>query len=174
MSTTAWTREGSSANAWTAAQGSTLIVKLNSGQSILRTIVTWGFGGYTWARLAPTSMQGLTMTLGACTTIGNGTETPPNPSSHGANVADPSQRWVYWSVRAPTCVVFDTTGNSAVWQSSPPDGDPSSKAQVLAPSGMGVGNTLNLWVTWQAFNAWDPSGQAIVWWSVETLVRSPL
>lgn len=173
MATTAWTREVQTPFPWQFVQTSSLVVKLNSGQSIIRTIFSWGFGGYTIVSLAPTSMQGNVMTLGVCTTIGNGTETPPDPVTHGANVADPSQRWVYWSVRAPTCVSFDVAGNTAIWQSSPQEDDGDSKAQVLAPSGMGSGNTLNQWVTWQPTAAWDPSGQAILWWKIETLVRSP-
>lgn len=162
------------AQGWATSQLSFLVAKLNSGQTILRSHLAWGFGGYTWTRLAPTSVMGSVMALGMVTTIGNGLETPPSPLTATGNASDPSQRWLWWQVRAPTCVVWDAANNNAIWQSSPAEEESSTKGQVLAPSGMGVGNTLNLWITWEPPFAWDSSGQAVLWFKTSTLIRTPL
>lgn len=113
------------------------------------------------------------MGFGLATTIGNGTEGPPDPITSTGNELDPSERWLYLTARAPECVVWDVTNNTAIWQSSPAEEDSQSKGQVLAPTSMGVGNFLNLWAAWRPFGPWDVSGQATLWWSVQTLVRTP-
>lgn len=173
MATTTWYRQFATAQGWVTPQLTSLIVKLNSGQTILRSHLAWGFGGYTWTRIFPTSVMGNIMAFGMVTTIGNGLETVPDPQTSTGNASDPSQRWLWWQVRAPTCVSWDSANNSAIWQSSPPEEESTTKGQVLAPSGMGSGNTLNLWLTWRPFGAWDASGQAILWFKTSTLVRSP-
>lgn len=173
MATTTWIRTYQTAQGWAPVQLQTRVAHLTSGQTILRSHLAWGFNGYTWARLIPTALMGNVMALGMVTTIGNGTEIPPDPLNSPFNVADPSQRWLWWQVRAPRCQSWDGVGNTAIWENTPAEEDSQTKGQVLAPSGMGTGNFLNLWITWRPLAAWDSSGQAILWWKTSTLVRSP-
>lgn len=150
-----------------------LVAKLNSGQSVLRSHLAWGFGGYTWTRLFPTAVQGTVMALGMVTTVGNTLETVPDPTTATGNASPPTQRWLWWQVRAATCVSWDSANNSAIWQSTPAEEPSSTEGQVVAPSGMGTGNTLNVWITWRPLAAWDSSGQAVLWVKTSTLIRTP-
>lgn len=174
MATFSWVRKLGTANTWQTAQTKALITSLNAGQSIVRNHVSWGFGGSTSAWLNPTSQQGNLMAFGLVTTIGNGTESPPNPLTSPGNASPPSQRFMWWAVRAPVVVAWDSANPTVIWQSSLPEEEGDSQGQVLAPSGMGTGNTLNLWATWAPFAAWDATGTAILWYRVSTLVRTPL
>lgn len=173
MATFSWTRQYVTAQPWGGAAGSHLVVKLNTGQSIVNTIVTWGFSGNTSTAVIPAAVGGQVAAFGAVTTIGNGTETPPDALAAPGNASPPSRRWLIWDVRAPQVAAWDSSGGTVLWVASPPISEGTSEGQVLAPSGMGVGNTLNLWLSWSTFGGWDASGQAVLWFSVQTLVRSP-
>lgn len=173
MATNIWNRQRSSGNAWQTAQSKAFLLGLPAGDSILRCRFAWGFGGATSAVVSPTSVQQNVMTMGLVTTVGNGTEAVPHPISQSTDQAPPTQRWLYWSTRAPVCVSFDPSASSAVWQSTGPEEESSSKGQVLAPSNMGAGNTLNLWWTWVPVGSWDVSGLAQLWWTISILFRTP-
>jgi hypothetical protein len=173
VATTSWTRLLATGLPWNNSQQNTVIVKLNSGQTIERCHLTWGFGGSTSTLLIPTATQGNLAALGLVTTIGNGLESPPDPISAPNNAAPPSRRWIYWSARAPVIAAWDTANYTAIWTSSPAEEDSSTKGQVLAPTGMGTGNTLNLQMTWRSFATWDGSGQAVLWFACSVLVRTP-
>lgn len=173
MSTNTWFRVRQSGTGWTNAQGKYLIASLASGQTLVRTHLTWGFGGTTSTSISPTNIMANLLTFGYVTTVGNGSETPPHPVTHSGDGASVWLRWLYWSARAPTITAWDATGGTVGWASAPAEEPGDSKGQILAPGGMGVGNSLNLWATWAPFAAWDVSGAAQIWTAASVLVRTP-
>jgi hypothetical protein len=173
VATFSWTRAYVTAQPWGGSAGSHLLVKLNTGQSIVSTLCAWGFGGTTGTTIIPAAVLGQVAAFGVVTTIGNGTETPPDALAAPNNAAPPSRRWLIWDVRAPTIAAWDSGGQTVAWTASPPISEGTTEAQVLAPSGMGTGNTLNAWMSWSTFGGWDGSGQAVLWFSSQVLVRSP-
>lgn len=174
MATFSWTRKLITAQQWTNVQQKTLLAQLNSGQSIVQTFVQWGFGGTTNGTVIPTAVMGNVAALGMVTKIGNGSESPPDPLAAPGNANPPAERWLYWSARAPVVANWDATASVVAWRSSEPDVQGQTEAQVLAPSGMGVGNFLDYWMTWNTEAPWDSSGQAVLWCAVQALVRTPL
>lgn len=147
------------------------LVGIPAGQTIIRVRFAWGFGGYTGTSVVPQAIMTRPMTLGLVTTIGNGSETVPDPVSASTDASPPAQRWLWWEQRAPTVVAWDPASSVAVWQSSPPQEAVDAKAQVRAPT-MPGGDTLNLWVSYKSVAAWDASGQAEVWAYWAVLVKS--
>lgn len=173
MATTSWTRGWVTAQPWGGSAGSHLIAKLNSGQSLLQVYLAWSFMGNTSTTVIPAAIAGQVAAAGLVTVIGNGTETPPDALASPLNPGFPAQRWLIWDVRAPRVRTWDTAGSVATWTATEPQIDMKSSSQVLAPSGMGVGNTLDLWLSWSTFGGWDASGQAVLWFSFQALVRTP-
>lgn len=175
MATTQWQRTRQPGRAWTNAQISELVSFGNpAGRTILRVRFAWGFNGMTSSLVSPTSVMANAVTFGLVTTVGNGSETVPHPVSASGDQAPPTQRWLYWSVRVPRVCNYDAPGETVAWTSTTPEEEGSTKGQVLAPSTMGTGNTLNLWATWVPVAAWDVTGLAMVWWAASVLVRVPL
>jgi hypothetical protein len=107
------------------------------------------------------------MVLGLVSTVGNGSESVPDPITSPTDASPPTQRWLWWEQRVPTVTAWDPAAPIAIWQSSPPQEAVDAKGQVLA-TGIPGGDTLNIWVSYKGRSAWDASGEAAVWayWSV--------
>jgi hypothetical protein len=149
--------------------GSTLIASLTAGQSIMRIRFGWGFYGES---SLDTSTQFLASNLtvwGLVTTIGDGSETPPDPRTNPYDADPPTQRWLWWEGRRP---VINAIGPGlAIWGDTGPSEPTDAKGQVLA-TGLGDGQTLNLWASWAAAFDWDTGVTAFVWWSTSLLVKT--
>lgn len=112
------------------------------------------------------------MVFGIVTTVGNGSETPPDPIIQSGDQVPPTQRWLWVEQRVPTVAAWDAAASTIVWQSSPAQEAVDSHGQVLAPGNMGVGNTLNVWATWRSQQGWDASGAAKLWFYANLLTKT--
>lgn len=141
-----------------------------SGATYRRIRWSWGFAGVT-ADTADIYATMLNLQIaGLCTTIGDGTEVPPNAAIGSSDVDPPTQRWLWWETRQPVITAVDHAAGVITWRDSGPQEIPDVKTQVLA-TGIPGGDTLNLWFSWQsAANApWDASGSQVLWVSTSVL-----
>lgn len=173
VATTSWIRTQFGPVAWTTSQANIQLASLSSGQTVLRTRFGWGFGGTSSTSVVLPNVMALTMVLGLQTTIGNGSEAKADVITHSGDLAPPSQRWLWHERRWPTVVAYDSTAEVVIWQSSLPQEIVDTRAKVLAPSGMGTGNFLNMWVSFRSGTGWDPSGVIAVFGWANILIRSP-
>lgn len=144
----------------------------SAGVKYVRARFRWGFYGDTAITTDYVSVASNLSVFGLCTTIGDGTETPPNPLTHGADVDPPTQRWIYWEARAPVVTAIDNGAGVTTWRDSGATEETDVKVQVLA-TGLPPGDTLNLWAVWAAPAGWDASGTAALWLSMSNLTYAP-
>jgi hypothetical protein len=103
--------------------------------------------------------------MGLCTTVGTGTETVPNARVNSQNQAPPTQRWLYWEGRAPVVSAAPDEADVVHWQATLPSEPTQTRAMVSAKT-IPAGQTLNVWASWAAARAWEPSGTVQLWiWS---------
>lgn len=162
-----WIRGSNAAANWTS--GTWLIASVPAGLTISRIRFGWGFYIDT-----PTTddMQNEAFDLmiwGLVTTIGNGTETVPNPRSSPGDAAPPTQRWLWWEVRAPVVSAIDNAANVVTWRDSGPQEPTDARGQVLA-TGIPAGDTLNLWASWSGAYTPDTDNNTVVWSSASVLL----
>lgn len=173
MPTNTWTRVGFGNKPWGTAKTFSLITTLIAGQTILRTHVSWGFGGSTSPTIVPSFVASQRLAFGVVTTIGPvGTDQPPDPITQSGDVAPPSQRWLYYEQRGAVIAAWDAGGGVVGWRDHDAQEPVDSKGQLLVPS-MAVGSTLNVWFVWNSDTSWDPSGAATAWAYCSMLVRTP-
>lgn len=151
--------------------GRVLLGKLSNGQTYVRIHFRWGFYGDTSTIVDMDSIASNLQTFGICTTIGDGTETPPNPLVTANDVDPPTQRWLYWEPRAPVPRIISDAANVIAWTDGPINEETDIRSQVLA-TGLPAGDTLNLWASWGAPNPWDASGNAHVWAGASVLYKT--
>lgn len=127
-----------------------------AGNSYLRVHIRWGFhlDGPITTDLA--GIAGNIITLGLATTIGDGTEARPNARTGAADVAPPTQRWIYWETRQPVVSSIDNAAGVITWRDSGATEPTDTHGQVLA-TGIPGGQTLNLSSIWAASSAFDSS-----------------
>lgn len=171
MATFVWHRGIDASEVWQL--NNRLLLQIGSTHSIVRTRMRWGFYADTaiTTDLAFVSQNLLTMAF--VTTVGNGTETPPNPRTAPNNAAPPTQRYIYWETRAPVVTSMDSAAGIVTWRDSGATEETDTHSQVLA-TGLPPGDTLNLWANSAAPFNWDPSGTASIWLGWEVLIRIPL
>lgn len=143
-----------------------------SGSTYRRVRFSWGFAGTTPAITDMGNMAYNLLTMGLVTTIGDGTETPPNPVTASGDASPPTERWVWWESRQPVVCGLDELAGVAAWRDSGPQEAVDVKTQVLA-TGIPGGDTLNLWASWAADNDWDTEGAVTVWVSTSVLFSTP-
>lgn len=169
MTSYAWLR-GTNAEPWALFQWQNLD-SLGPGVTLRRVRFRWGFYGDT-APNADLAFAAVNLaTFGICTTIGDGTETPPNPRLAPDDAAPPTQRWVYWETRAPVVTALDGQAGIVTWRDSGSTEETSTRGQVLA-TGLSGSDHLNVWITTATAYTWDPSGSAIIWYAWSMLVSS--
>lgn len=152
-------------------QGFVLIASIAAGDTLLRAHLRWGIVGTTDLEVDYAAIAENIITLGLCTTIGDGTETPPNARTQAFDAAPPTQRWVYWETRGIKPIYVDGSSGSVGWTDTGSTEDTSTKGQVLA-TGIPGGDTLNLWASWAAPGDWDPSGDVLIWLGCSTLTSA--
>lgn len=167
-----WYRTGTVDPLWDA--GWFWLCAIPAGDTYRRIRFSWGFAGVTADVVDVASIMAQTLVAGICTTIGNGSETPPNPAVSSGDAAPPTQRWLWWEIRQPIPTAVDHAAGMITWRDSGAQEVPDIKTQVLA-TGVPSGDTLNLWFRWQStpFTPWDPSGSAKVWIGSSVLYSSP-
>lgn len=163
---TRWFRTVQTSADWET--GSALLDQIGSGWALLRIRFSWGFYGDTPVDVDLSNTAFNAMAFGLCTTIGNGTETPPNARTNSSDVAPPTQRWVWWESRAPVVTAIDAKAGVVTWRDSGPQEPGSTKGQVLA-TGLGEGETLNVWASWAGAFFWEPTGSTTLWLSASIL-----
>lgn len=168
--TFAWVRTVSLSNSY--QQGSTLLGRLNNGQTYIRVHFRWGMYGDTTDRIDMQQIASNLISFGLVTTFGDGTETPPGARSAPNDAAPPTRRWIYWETRQPAPVVVNPDAGVITWKDTGSSEPTDTKGQVLA-TGVPGGQTLNLWASWQAPFTWDPSGIAALWLGASVLYKTP-
>jgi len=158
-----WTRWFSTGSNWTTTAQSVRLNQVPLTLTLNRLRWSWGFAGVTATSVDLVVGQSLLMLAGIVTTIGDGTEVPPNPNAGRNDVAPPTQRWLWWEARVPTVTAIDEAAGTIAWQNSPPQEQVDTRAQVAVPGGLPAGQGLNVWFSFQATANWDASGEARVW-----------
>ena len=156
-----WVRTVQAGLSWTS--GHSLIVSVPRGDTLLRAHFGWGFYGDTSTADDLTAVAQNLQVMGLVTTIGDGTETPPNARTGSSNADPPSERWIFWEGRAPRLATLDATAGLAIWQDSGSQEPVQSKGMVSAKT-IPAGNTLQLWASWAAGSAWPADGSVQVWY----------
>lgn len=159
--TDTWVRTVQAGLSWSA--GHSLVASVPRGSTLLRVHFGWGFYGDT---STSDDLAGVALNLqvmGLVTTVGNGTETPPNARTASSNQVPPTQRWVFWEGRAPRIATYDSAGSLVIWQDSGSQEPVQTKAMVSAKS-IPSGDTLNLWASWAPGLAWPSDGNVNLWY----------
>lgn len=168
--TFSWVRSTAVSNS--VEQGSTLLGRLNNGQTYIRVHFRWGFYGDTPDIVSYYDVAANIISFGLVTTLGDGTETPPAARLAADDEAPPTRRWIYWETRQIVPVVISEPNGLAIWRDVGSTEPTDTKGQVLA-TGAGGGDTLNLWASWQMPVPWGPNGNAQVWLGASVLYKTP-
>lgn len=170
MTSFTWVRSVSSGNPWAA--NNNLIASLASGETLVRIRFGWGFYGFVsnTANLL-TASQNLQV-FGLVTTVGNTTESVPNPRTAPTDASPPVERWLWWEGRAPRILTYSGT-DDVVWFGDSLKSEESDAKGMVRAAGIPGGSTLNLWASWAPGGSWDSTGQADLWYSASVLIRSP-
>lgn len=123
------------------------------GNTYLRVHIRWGFYADTPINSDYDAISQNLVAFGLCTTIGNGSETPPNPLSESGDVSPPTQRWIYWEARAPVVAAIDAAAGTVLWRDSGATEPSDTKGMVLAQN-IPAGDTLNLFSSWASMSDW--------------------
>lgn len=149
-----------------------LLATIPPGYTYTRYHIRWGVYADTplLTDLAGTALN--IVTLGICTTIGNGTELPPDPRTAAFDADPPTQRWVYWETRGLVPTAISEVGNVVTWRDNGSTEPSDSKGQVLA-TGIPSGDTLNLWGVFALPFGWAIDSNIVMSLGISILVREP-
>jgi hypothetical protein len=172
VTTNTWIRQAYSGTHWSNGQQQWLLASLPAGATLMRARFAWGFGGTTSTSVPVPFWQTQPLAFGLVTTVGNGSELPPDPIISSGDQAPPMQRWLWLEQRVPTVAAWDAAGRTIVWQSSPPQEPTDAHGQVLAESSIGAGNYVDVWATYRAANAWPAGGDCRIWSYFNLLIRN--
>lgn len=163
-----WVRTVKSDLAWQI--GFDLIASVPRGDTLVRVHFGWGFNGNTRSSAAVYDVERNLQVMGIVTTVGNGSETPPNARTQSGDQVPPTQRWIYWEGRAPRLVGWDSGGDVALWNDSGPQAIVDTKGMVSAKT-IPAGDTLNVWASWAAATAWESNGRVNLWYWASLLYQ---
>lgn len=147
---------------------------INSGSTYRRVRGYWGFAGVTADTVDVNQITSNPIIAGLVTTIGNGTEVPPDPVNSPSDAAPPTQRWLWWEERQIIPIAVDHAAGIITWRDSGAQEPMDVRTQVLA-TGIPEGDFLNMWFSWASINheVWDPSGAFRIWASTSILFSTP-
>jgi hypothetical protein len=131
------------------------------GFTLARIRFGWSFYAHSPSRTAMFDLANDAIVFGLCTTVGTGSEVPPDPRSSSGDVDPPLQRWLWWEARSPVPCAIDSHGDIIAWRDTGPQEPCDAKGQVKA-TGLPGGETLNLWASWAAAYGWDSQGTTII------------
>lgn len=166
---TSWRRVYSSSAVWTG--GAFWMHAIPAGQTLLRIRFSWGFYLDT---PSVTDMQNVAFNVvnwGLVTTVGNGSETPPNPNTASGDAAPPTQRWLWWETRQPVPIAIDEAADVISWRDSGNQSPNDARGQVLAAS-IPAGDTLNVWASWSGQYGLPDDTNVVVWMGASMLVKT--
>ena len=143
---------------------------IGAGNTYLRCHIRWGFHLDCPLDSDIASIASNIVTYGLCTTVGNGSETRPNPRTQSADQAPPTQRWIYWETRAPVVSAIDRAAGIITFRDSGSTEETSTKGQVLA-TGLPSGDSLNLSSTWATPNAFPSNANGLLWITISILKK---
>lgn len=165
---TQWIRTLNSSGDWGPATWH--IAAIPAGLTIARIRFSWGF---VLDSPAVTDIQAIynnLMVLGLVTTVGNGTESVPNPRTSPGDAAPPTQRWLWWETRAPIVTAMSNELGVIMWRDSGPQEETDARGQVLA-TGIPAGDTLNLWASWAGAFGPDSDVNFRIWAAASVLLK---
>ena len=160
MTTFSWARTVQSELGWGPSHN--LLASLPQGATLRTVRFSWGFNGYTSQTANIQNSLNNIQVFGLVTTVGNGTEVPPNPRTSPDNASPPTERWLWWEGRAPQVETYSDSAD-AVWYRDTPLGEPTNVQSMVSAAGIPGGDTLNVWASWAPGSGWDSSGGALVW-----------
>lgn len=155
-----WTRTVLSQLPWNG--GNSLLLKVPRGSTLVRTRFAWGFYLDSYADQDLINIASNLQVMGLVTTVGTGTETPPNARTGSGDAAPPTQRWLYWEARPPIVADYSNDARLVFWRDNAPQEAVDAKAMVSAKT-IPVGDTLNLWASWAPGNAFSGEANAYLW-----------
>ena len=155
-----WVRTVLADLAWTS--GYHQLASVPRGDTLLVVRFGWGFYGDTSSDANLMGVSQNLQVMGLVTTVGTGSETPPNARTQSSNQNPPTGRWIDWEVRAPLIAAYDSAGGLTLWQYSGSQAPVETKGMVSAKT-IPAGDTLNLWASCAAAGAWDSSGSVDLW-----------
>lgn len=144
---------------------------IGGGNTYLRTHIRWGFHLDAPLSYDIQDVVNNLVSFGVCTTIGNGTETPPNAATQSADQNPPTQRWIYWETRSPVVTAIDHKAGLMTFRDSGSTEPSDTKGMVLA-TGLPAGDTLNLWSSFTSAFPFDPLINGMLWTSLSILKKS--
>lgn len=156
-----WVRTVQSNLSW--GTGSSSIARVPQGSTLLRVHFGWGFYGDTSAQVNLATVSNNLQVMGICTTVGTGSETPPNARTQSSDVSPPTQRWVYWEARSPKIAAIDIVAGLVTWADSGAQSPVDTKGMVSAKS-IPSGDTLGVWASWSPAASWDSTGSVNLWY----------
>lgn len=144
-----------------------------AGSTYLRYRFRWGFHMDTINEADMSLLASNLVSFGLVTTIGDGTETPPNAMLAPNDADPPTERWVYWETRAPRLHQVSAESGVMVWHDSGSTEYTDSKGQVKAVS-IPDGDTLNLWASWSSVDDLDavPAFCNVQFWCGISILRN--
>lgn len=146
-----------------------LIASVPAGLTISRIRFSWGFYVDTRAVEDYQNLAFNLMVWGLVTTIGNGTESVPNPRTSPGDAAPPTQRWLWWEARSAVVTAIDEAAGAATWRDSGAQEPSDARGQVLA-TGIPSGDTLNLWASWAGAYGLDSDVNPVIWGGASVLL----
>ncbi|HEV2225140.1 MAG TPA: hypothetical protein VGR84_19260 [Candidatus Acidoferrales bacterium] len=163
---TSWTRTVQAALPWAA--GTSLLLAVPPGQTVLRIRFAWGFSGYTSPLASYAAVAQNAQVLGLCSVVSSAT--PPNARTQSGDVAPPLQRWLWWEARVPRVSAYSNSGGVVTWENSRPQENVDVRSQVAA--NVPTGETLQIWASWAPAYVWDSSGAAYLWYTASVLTNT--
>lgn len=151
--------------------GTNYLLAMDAGVTLLRVHLRWGIVGDTSLDVDYNAIEQNIISFGLVTTVGDGSEAVPNARSQSADQSPPTQRWTYWETRGIKPNYIDASSGSVIWTDTGSSEPTDTKGQVLA-TGIPGGDTLNLWASWAAPDAWDASGSVAVWFGASILTNA--
>jgi hypothetical protein len=149
------------------------LAAIPSGSTLRRVRFGWGFQAFSEVTTDLHVISQNPMFAGVVTTIGNGSETPPNPLTTPNDVAPPTQRWLWWEIRQPKAVAVDAAGGVVSWNDGGSSEPTDINTQVLA-TGIPGGDTLNVWFSYAGtYGSWDSSGSSQIFYWASLLYSTP-
>lgn len=150
--------------------GTSLIANVPRGKTLVRIHFGWGFTGSTHTTVDQLATMSNLQVMGICTTVGNGTETPPNARTQAGDQAPPAQRWLWWEARAPVVSSYDSGAEWMTWQDSGAQTPVDTKGMVSAKT-IPAGDTLNVWASWEAAHTWEQAESVDLWYWASLLYQ---
>jgi hypothetical protein len=137
---------------------------------LLRVHFGWGFYGNTSSTTNLLDVSQNLQVMGIVTTVGTGSETPPNARTASSDQSPPTERWIFWEARAPKIAAYDSAGGVALWQDSGSQEPVQTRGQVSGKT-VSSGDFLDVWASWAAASAWDSSGAVDLWYYASLLYQ---